>query len=621
MIKIDYSRDALLTEFGIKTLVDRYLLPHEASPQDAFARAATAFSDTEEMAQRIYDYASRLWFMYSTPVLTNAPVRKMEHGFKSKRFKESFFGYKFEKIKGMPISCFLNYVEDSREGILGHYTENGWLASSGGGIGGYWGHVRSNDIRTANGSASSGAIPFMHVVDSEMLAFSQGTTRRGSYAAYLDLTHPEIMEFLDMRKPSGGDIHRKCLNLHHGINVPDYFMSILEACTQDPDFDDSWELIDPHTKQVVHTVSARELWQKIMEMRVSTGEPYLHFIDRSNEALPEYQKALGLQVHQSNLCSEITLPTNDERTAVCCLSSVNLEKFDEWKDDPQFIKDIVRFLDNVLEFFILNAPDALYKARFSAQRERSIGIGAMGFHAYLQSKMIPFESPMAVGMNVRMFKHIKEQANAATRELAQQRGEAPDATGYGVRNCHLLSVAPNASSSIICGGTSPSIEPYRANAFTQKTMSGSALWKNKYLDAVIKDYVMREFSQGFDPKPLYDAIWKSIITHKGSVQHLDFLTDYQKDVFKTAMEIDQRWIIDMAGDRQKFICQSQSVNLFLPSDIDIPTLHHIHFRAWKKGLKSLYYCRSEAVKRADVVSDKVERVKLNDYDTCLSCEG
>ena len=583
---INYERDELLTDFGKTTLKDRYLLPNENSPQDGFMRAAKAFSDNDEMAQRIYDYASKLWFMYSTPILSNGGANR-----------------------GMPISCFLNYVGDSREGLTGHYTENAWLASIGGGIGGYWGHVRSDGTSTSGGSQSSGSIPFLHVVDSEILAFSQGKTRRGSYAAYMDMSHPEIMEFLEMRKPSGGDIHRKCLNLHHAINISDDFMHLVEKCVAEPTYDDSWNLIDPHTKEVVRTVSARELWQKLLENRVATGEPYVSFIDTINEALPETQKKLGLKVHHSNLCTEITLPTNEDRTAVCCLSSVNLEKYDEWKNDKLFIPDLVRFLDNALTYFIENAPDSVFRAKFSAAQERSIGLGAMGFHAYLQSKNIAFESALAKSLNMKMFKSIKEEAVEESKRLAVKRGEAPDMESTGMRNAHLLAVAPNASSSIICGTTSPSIEPYRANAYVQKTMSGSFLVKNKYLEKLLE-------KKGINN----DAIWSSIVSQRGSVLHLKELSDYEKDVFKTGIEINQQWIIEHAADRQKYICQGQSVNLFVPADVNIKELHDTHMLAWKKKLKTLYYCRSEAIKRAELVSKKVERTIIPEAD-CLACEG
>ena len=582
---INYERDELLTDFGKTTLKDRYLLPEETSPQDGFMRAAKAFSDNDEMAERIYNYASKLWFMYSTPILSNGGTNR-----------------------GMPISCFLNYVGDSREGLTGHYTENAWLASIGGGIGGYWGHVRSDGVSTSGGSQSSGSIPFLHVVDSEILAFSQGKTRRGSYAAYMDMSHPEIIEFLEMRKPSGGDIHRKCLNLHHAINISDEFMQLIEKCIAEPTYDDSWNLIDPHTKNVVRTVSARELWQKLLETRVATGEPYVSFIDTINDALPETQKKLGLKVHHSNLCTEITLPTNENRTAVCCLSSVNLEKYEEWKNDPLFVPDLVRFLDNALSYFIENAPESVFRAKFSAASERSIGLGAMGFHAYLQSKGIPFESALAKALNLKIFKKIKQEAVEESQRLAIKRGEAPDMEGTGMRNAHLLAIAPNASSSIICGTTSPSIEPYRANAYVQKTMSGSFLVKNKYLEKLLEKKGMNT-----------DAVWQSIVAQRGSVLHLDELSDYEKDTFKTSIEINQQWVIEHAADRQQYVCQGQSVNVFVPADVNIKELHDIHMLAWKRKIKTLYYCRSEAIKRAELVSKKVERTIIPEAD-CLACE-
>ena len=583
---MDYSRDELLTSFGKTTLHDRYLLPTESSPQDAFMRAAKAFSDNDEMAELIYNYSSKLWFMYATPILTNGGTER-----------------------GLPISCFLNYVPDSREGLTGHYTENAWLASVGGGVGGYWGHVRSDGTGTSNGSQSSGSIPFLHVVDSEMLAFSQGKTRRGSYAAYMDVSHPEIIEFLDMRKPSGGDIHRKCLNLHHGINISNDFMELIDNCIKEATYDDSWNLIDPHTNKVVKTVSARELWQRILENRVATGEPYIMFSDTVNDGLPQAQKELGLKVHHSNLCTEITLPTDDDRTAVCCLSSVNLEKYDEWKTCKMFIPDLIHFLDNVLQHFIDNAPDTLEKAKFSAVNERSLGLGAMGFHSYLQSHGIPFESALAKSKNMQMFKHIKDQAVQESKRLAIKKGEAPDMAGTGMRNAHLLAIAPNASSSIICGTTSPSIEPYRANAYVQKTMSGSFLVKNKHLEKLLESKGMND-----------DKTWKKILANRGSVLELKGLTDYEKDTFKTAIEINQQWVIEHAADRQEFICQGQSVNVFVPADVHIRELHEIHMLAWKRKLKTLYYCRSEAIKRAELVSQKIERTIIPDGE-CIACEG
>ena len=587
MINIDYRKDKLLTEFSLKTLEDRYLVGDEKSPQEGFARAAQAFADDDAHAQRLYDYASNLWFMFATPVLSNGGTQR-----------------------GLPISCFLNYVDDSREGITGHYTENAYLSSFGGGIGGTWSDVRAQGTKTSKGSESTGVMPFVKVVDSEMLAFSQGVTRRGSYAAYLHMSHPEVEEFLDMRKPTGGDTNRKCLNLHHGVVIPDKFMEIIHKATKEPGFDDSWELIDPHSGEVKKVVSARTLWVKLLQNRMETGEPYLMFEDAVNADLPQFQKNKGLRVHHSNLCSEITLATNDERTAVCCLSSVNLEYYDEWKKVPAFIPDLIRMLDNVLESFIQNAPQQLERAKFSALRERSLGLGAMGFHAYLQKNGISFESPLASAINYEMFDSIKSQAQNTTEQLAVERGACPDDDSCSVRNTHLLAIAPNASSSIICGNTSPSIEPFRANAYTQKTKSGSYLQKNKFLEEVLEKYEQNN-----------ESTWKSIVTNKGSVQHLEFLSEEEKEVFKTAVEINQSWVIEHAAQRQEFICQSQSVNLFFPPDVNKGELHNIHMLAWAKNMKTLYYLRSEAISRADNVSNKIKREIIFEQQDCLSCEG
>ena len=587
---ISYNRDKYLSEFSIKTLNDRYMIEGEDSPQDAFARAAKAFSDDEEHAQRLYDYASKLWFMFSTPVLSNGGT-----------------------TRGMPISCFLNHVEDSRGGITSHYTENAFLSSVGGGIGGNWSKIRGVGSSTSNGSESTGVIPFLKVVDGEMLAFSQGITRRGSYAAYLDISHPEVEEFLDIRKPTGGDINRKSINLHHAIVITDDFMRLIEGATREKDFNDDWDLIDPHSGEVVKTVPAKTLWVKLIQNRVETGEPYIMFKDTVDKFVPKFQQDLGLEVHHSNLCSEITLATDENRTAVCCLSSVNLEEYDEWKNDDLFIPDLIRMLDNVLDHFIHNAPPELHRAVYSAKQERSLGLGAMGFHAYLQRHSIPFESVMAKVRNKNMFREIKEKANDATKLLAQERGECPDAVGYGVRNSHLLAIAPNASSSIICGNTSPSIEPYRANAFVQKTKTGSSLLKNEYLEHCLDEIGMNTAD-----------IWQNIITHDGSVQHLDFLDTDTKDIFKTGVEMDQRWLVEFAADRQEYICQSQSLNLFFPANVSKQELHAVHIMAWKKGVKTLYYLRSEAIKRADKVSDEALRQYIFDSisdETCLACEG
>ena len=589
-IDIDFRRDRYLSHFSIKTLQDRYLVGVETSPQQAFARAAGAFADDEAHAQRLYDYASKLWFMFSTPILSNGGTKR-----------------------GLPISCFLNYVDDSRIGLTDHFRENAFLSSVGGGIGGYWGDIRSVGTSTSHGSESTGVIPFLKVVDAEMLAFSQGVTRRGSYAGYLPMSHPEVEEFLDMRKPTGGDINRKSTNLHHGVIIPDSFMDLIEGATREEGFDDSWDLIDPHTNKVVKTVSAKTMWVKLIQNRVETGEPYIMFGDTVQEAMPECQQKLGLKINQSNLCSEITLPTDEERTAVCCLSSVNLEEYDEWSNNPDFIPDLVRMLDNVLTHFIKNAPPELSKAAFSAMRERSIGLGAMGFHAYLQKNSLSFEGMYATAMNMKMFKHIKDGAVETTHKLAVEKGACPDDDSCEVRNAHLLAIAPNASSSIICGNTSPSIEPFRANAFTQKTKSGSFLQKNKFLDEIIMERIGHS--------AIYDETWKSIVTNKGSVQHLDFLSEDEKQVFKTAVEINQSWVIEHAADRQQFICQSQSVNLFFPPDVNKGELHNVHMLAWAKNMKTLYYLRSEAISRADNVSNKIKREIIFEQQECLSCEG
>ena len=586
-MKLDYRRDSLFDEFAISTLKDRYMVADETSPQEAFARAAKAFSDDDDHAQRLYDYASQHWFMFATPLLSNGGTER-----------------------GLPISCFLNYVDDSREGITEHYTENAYLSSFGGGIGGTWSDVRSQGTKTSKGSESTGVIPFMKVVDAEMLAFSQGITRRGSYASYLHMSHPEVEEFLDIRKPTGGDVNRKCINLHHGVVIPDKFMEIIHRATHEEGFDDSWELIDPHSGEVKKVVSARTLWVKLLQNRMETGEPYLMFEDAVQADLPDFQKRKGLRVNHSNLCSEITLATNEERTAVCCLSSVNLEYYNEWSRIPAFIPDLVRMLDNVLTYFIENAPDSLERAKYSAQRERSIGLGAMGFHAYLQKNSIPFEGALAAAANEEMFFHIKSYAEAETIKLAVERGACPDDDTCSVRNAHLLAIAPNASSSIICGNTSPSIEPFRANAYTQKTKSGSHLHKNKFLEEVLNEYNSND-----------DATWKSIVTNKGSVQHLDILDEHEKEVFKTAVEINQSWVIEHAAERQKYVCQSQSVNLFFPPDVNKGDLHNIHMLAWAKNMKTLYYLRSEAISRADNVSNKIKREIIFEQQDCLSCEG
>ena len=589
-IVIDYSKDSLFDELGIKRLKESYMREDETSPQERFAYVSEAFGSNSEHAQRLYEYSSRHWLSYSTPILS--------------------FG---RSSRGLPISCFLPYLHDSAEGLVNCLAEVNWLSMLGGGVGIGIG-IRSSDDK------SVGVMPHLRTYDASSLAYRQGRTRRGSYATYLDISHPDILLFLEMRKPTG-DPNLRTLNLHHGINIPDSFMQIIERCMLDKDADDSWELKDPHSNEVREVVSAKDLWQRILDIRMQTGEPYLHFIDASNRAMPQFQKDLGLSIKQSNLCSEIILPTDKDRTAVCCLSSVNLEYYDEWKNDPLFLADIAEMLDNVLQYFIDNAPAAVERARFSAIRERSIGIGALGFHAYLQRNNVPFESALAVGRNKQIFKHIRDELNVANLKLGKERGEALDAVGTGQRFSHLMAVAPNASSSIIMGNTSPSIEPYRANAYRQDTLSGSSLAKNKWLDRIIKSVVKSDDE--------YQTVWSSIIANDGSVQHLDILDDWQKDVFKTSMEIDQRWLVNHAADRQEYIDQAQSLNLFFRPDVNIMYLHAVHFQAWKQGLKTLYYCRSEKIGKADKVSKRIEREVIKeldmkaliDGDTCLACEG
>jgi len=592
-IQIDYSRDELFDTLGLNRLQESYMRDDETSPQERFAYVSSTFASNPEHAQRLYEYSSKHWLSYSTPILSYG---------RSKR--------------GMPISCFLNYIPDTAEGLVDNLSETNWLSMLGGGVGIGFG-IRSGDDK------SVGVMPHLKTYDASCLAYRQGRTRRGSYATYLDISHPDVVMFLEMRKPTG-DQNLRCLNLHHGINITDRFMELVERCTQDPDADDGWNLTDPHSGEIRDTVSARALWQKILELRMETGEPYIHYIDTSNRNLPEFQKELGLKIHQSNLCSEIILPTNNERTAVCCLSSVNLEHYDSWSKNPQFLKDMAEMLDNVLQHFIDNAPDQVARAKFSAMRERSIGIGALGFHAYLQKGNIAWESWQATSANVRMFKHIRSKLDEANLELGTDRGEAPDAANTGRRFSHVMAIAPNASSSIIMGNTSPSIEPFRANAYRQDTLSGAYLNKNKYLDNLIKS----KLDSG-ETKTEYDEIWSSIISNDGSVQHLRFLSEDEKAVFKTAMEIDQRWLIDHASKRQEFIDQAQSLNLFFRPDVNIKYLHAVHYLAWKSGLKTLYYCRSEKLGKADRVSKRIEREIIQEIDvstlaeesTCLACEG
>ena len=590
-IRVDYSRDNLFDDLGRKRLKESYMKDEEQSPQERFAFVSKTFGSNQEHAQRLYEYSSKHWLSYSTPILSFGRSRR-----------------------GLPISCFLPYLHDSAEGLVDCLSEVNWLSMLGGGIGIGLG-IRSADDK------STGIMPHLRTYDASSLAYRQGRTRRGSYAAYLDISHPDIPLFLDMRKPTG-DPNMRALNLHHGINITDDFMQLVEQAMLDPNADDSWHFRDPHDGTIRDTVSAKELWQQVLEMRMLTGEPYIHFIDTSNREMPQFQKDLGLKITQSNLCSEIILPTNKERTAVCCLSSVNLEYYDEWKDDALFIRDIAEMLDNVLQYFIDNAPDTIARAKFSAMRERSIGIGALGFHAFLQKKGIAFEGVMAKSFNIQIFKNIHAKGDVANLDLGKERGEAPDAAGTGRRFSHMWAIAPNASSSIIMGNTSPSIEPYRANAYRQDTLSGSSLNKNRWLDKIIQK------EAGTHADGWADEVWSSIIANDGSVQHLTWMNENDREVFKTSMEIDQRWVIEHAADRQPYIDQAQSLNLFFRPDAHIKYIHACHFLAWKRGLKTLYYCRSEKLAKADKVSKRIEREIIKELDLsaiiggdeCLACQ-
>lgn len=593
-IKTNNTRDALITDFGKATLTDRYLLPGETY-QGLFARVAHAYQDDDAHGQRIYDYMSRHWFMPATPILMNGGT-----------------------TRGLPISCFVNSVSDDLPSIIGTWEENAYLASKGGGIGTYWGHVRSVGEKVGINGKTSGAIPFIKVQDSLTLGISQGLLRRGSTAAYMPVWHPEIEEFIEIRRPTGGDPNRKCLNIHHGVIIPDAFMHAVESGSD-------WDLISPKDGSVVRTISARALWIRILTARLETGEPFLIFIDNVNRAIPDTYRRLGLTTETSQLCSEIHLHTGpdhtgNERTAVCCLSSLNLETWDEWHDNPQFIEDIMRFLDNVLQDFIDRAPDTMARAKYAAMRERSVGLGVMGFHSFLQARGIPYESVMAKVWNKRIFKHIREQADQASWVLGEEKGSCPDAIEARInrpeRFTHKLAVAPTASISIIAGTTSPGIDPITANVYLQKTLSGSFSVRNRHLAAVLEKYGRND-----------DATWSDITVSKGSVQHLDFLTQHERDVFKTAFEIDQRWVIEHAADRAGFICQGASNNLWLPADIHKRDLHEIHMQAWKKGVKGLYYCRSLSIQRADTVSKPVGVAADNvvpqtepKYDECISCQ-
>ena len=596
-VKIDPSRDSLLTDFGRETLEDRYLMPGE-SFQDLFARVASYYGDNQEHSQRLYDYISQLWFMPSTPVLSNGGTGR-----------------------GLPISCFLNEASDSLGGIVDLWTENVWLASKGGGIGSYWGNLRSIGEPIGGVGKTSGIVPFIRVMDSLTLAISQGSLRRGSAAVYLPIDHPEIEEFIEIRRPTGGDPNRKALNLHHGIQLTDAFMRAVEE-------DADWDLRSPHDQSVQKTVSARSLWIRMLTARIETGEPYLVYKDTVNNLRPEQQKLAGLEIKTSNLCSEITLPTGidhhgENRTAVCCLSSVNIEKFFEWENEKNFIPDIMRFLDNVLQDFIDNAPETMKSAAYAATRERSVGLGVMGLHSFFQENNVPWESAVAKSWNKKIFNHIKAGADQASIDLAKEKGPCPDAKEYGImeRFSNKTAVAPTASISIICGGSSPGIEPIAANVYAHKTLSGTFTVRNRHLKILLQEKNQDK-----------DEVWLSILSNGGSVQHLDFLSEHEKDVYKTAFEIDQRWLIDLAGDRSEMIDQAQSLNVFLPADSDKAYLHEVHYSAWKKGVKSLYYCRSLSLQRAENSSNQPTKIDVktldevaaesnpNDYDECLACQ-
>ena len=594
-IEMDFSRDGLFDDLGKTRLKDSYMREDEQSPQERFAYVSAAFASNQEHAQRLYNYASKHWLSYSTPILS--------------------FG---RNKRGLPVSCYLNHLDDSAEGLVNNLSETNWLSMMGGGVGVHF-QIRGADDK------SVGIMPHLKTYDASSLAYKQGKTRRGSYAAFLDVSHPDVIQFLEMRKATG-DQNLKALNLHHGVNITDKFMQIIEQCMINPDYDDTWELIQPNTGKVVDTVSAKYLWMKLLEVRMHTGEPYIWFIDRANEGLPDYQKKAGLKNYGSNICVEISLATSPERTAVCCLSSVNLEYFDEWKNVPLFLQDILEMLDNVIEYFIQNAPDTISRARFSAMRERSVGVGALGFHAYLQKHNIAFESAIAKSVNMQMFKGIRERLDLANTKLAEERGSCPDAADYGVvkRCSHVMAIAPNASSSIIMGNTSPSIEPYAANAYRQDTSSGAYLNKNKFLDKIIL-----EESKG-KSESWYGDTWAAIIANDGSVSDLEWMDDYTKDVFKTAQEIDQRWIVEHTADRQVYVDQSISTNVFFKPDCSVKYLHAVHFLAWKKGLKALYYLRSGKLRKADKVGKKIERKRIEDEidmqeivegDSCIACEG
>ncbi len=588
-ITIDPSRDSLFDTLGLQRLRESYMMEEETSPQERFAYVSQAFSSNPEHAQRLYEYSSKHWLSYSTPILS--------------------FG---RSKRGLPISCFLNYMDDSAEGLVNNLSETNWLSMLGGGVGVHLG-IRNSDDK------STGVMPHLKMYDASSLAYRQGRTRRGSYAAFLDVSHPDITQFLEMRKPTG-DQNLRTLNLNHGINISDKFMDIIEVCMKDPEANDDWPLINPANGEVAEVVSAKGLWQKMLDLRMQTGEPYFIFIDTANRAMPQWLQDKGLKINGSNLCTEIFLPTSADRTAVCCLSSLNLEYYDDWKEVEKFIPDVMEMLDNVLQYFIDNAPNHIHRAILSATAERSVGLGTLGFHAYLQKNNLPIDGVMAKLTNKDIFSHIKKECERADADLVIERGPCPDAASAGMlrRFSHHMAIAPNASSSLIMGNTSPSVEPYRANVFRQDTLSGAFVYRNRFLTKRLADLGMDD-----------DDTWSSIIAHDGSIQHLDVPEDL-KEVFKTAMEIDQRWLVELAADRQTFVDQGQSINLFFQPNTTIAYLHAVHFMAWKQGLKSLYYLRSDKVRKADKVGAQIQRQRIEETidmtaiangETCLACEG
>lgn len=644
---LDLSRDDNLTNFGKATLEDRYLKPNETSPQHAFLRASTAFASNEAHATRMYGYASKQWVGYASPILSNAPVRtKFAQAWEDNFGRDCFLSV----VGALPISCFLGYVGDSREEIGFHYYETMWLASNGGGAKFYWGDLRPVNSETSTGSKTGGLIPFFHVDDGLIVATHQGNNRRGVDGGSIRDNHPEIVEFIESRKMSG-DPNKRSRNLFQTVNLSDDFMYAVLG-------DKSWDLID-HKGIVSKTVQARYLWELMLETPFETGCPFLHWIDTSNDKLPATQKALGLRTNTVNICTEITLPTDKDRTAVCCLSSINMLKRDEWINDPQFIADVTEFLDNVLEYFIQNAiytctkdfdweklkdtlrselkEDNLDEARidqlahkivernimgykkavYSAKQERAIGIGMMGLDSYFMANEIAYESQEALTITQKTFRHIKAQAHAASIALGTLRGEAPDMKGTGRRNSHLLAIAPTATNSTIAGGATPALEKRYENIYTQKTKSGTFTVVEPALVKVLDKYGINT-----------PEVIKSIKDNNGSVQHLRELTDHERLYLRTVFEVDQVWVVEHAATAQEEVCQAISCNLFFMPDVPRFYVNNVHLHMWKRGLKSRYYVRTKAVKSGDAFADAlVKRIqtidykKHEDFDACPSCEG